>query len=583
MMLVYGDIARVEDAASVRRRIAEDMSVCISSPPGRRRHELLIQTFVATGELAQGLADQQFEQRAADDVSDVHDAGARLLLMQAEAILRSWQASFLGDLGFPAEWPLLLARLDSREPVRMKRAEGYAFYALYPESYIEAALRSGLPSSTVVIGIRSIGMSLAALVTAALGSGPAYSLRPTGHPFSRHLQIGQMLRERILAERNVDFAIVDEGPGLSGSSFGCVADWLLANGVPSRRLHFFPSHKGDLGPRASNAHRQRWKKRPKHLVDARDLIIDVPEGAHSLGTWASALVGAHKPSWRDLSGGNWRGLRYDDPENWPPSYRQQEKLKFLMSEGDKRWLVKFAGLCEAGADKARRGALLGEAGFAPPAVGTCYGFIVEPWIDGQPVEISALAKERMVDHIGLYLAFRARYLPAQHGGASLGDLCHMAVSNVGEAIGADAARRLDLLIGRRQHMVRGLRRVDTDNRLHAWEWLLRDDGSLLKTDALDHNGAHDLVGCQDIAWDVAGACVEFDLTSAERTRLAEIIAREADCELRDDVLTIFEACYLGFQIGMWSMASTGDVNVETRRVKKTARRYADRLQRLLRT
>ncbi|MEF0943698.1 hypothetical protein [Rhizobium sp. BR 362] len=582
-MLVYGDIARVEDAASVRRRIAEHMSACISLPPGRRRHELLFQTFVTTGELAQGLADQEFKQRAADDVSDIHDAGARLLLVQAQSILRSWQASFLGDLVFPAEWPLLLERLDSREPVRMKRAEGYAFYALYPESYIEAALRSGLPSTTVVIGIRSIGMSLAALVAAALDSGPAYSLRPTGHPFSRHLQIGQMLRERILTERDVDFAIVDEGPGLSGSSFGCVADWLLANGVSSRRLHFFPSHKGDLGPHASNAHRQRWNERPKHVVEARELIIDVPEGAHSLQAWVSELVGAHKPSWRELSGGNWRAFRYDDPENWPPSYRQQEKLKFLVSEGDKRWLVKFAGLCEAGADKRRRGALLGKAGFTPMVIGTCYGFIVEPWIDGQPVETSALTKERVVDQIGRYLAFRARYLPAQHGGASLGDLCQMAVSNVGEAIGEDSARQLELLIDRRKYLVQHLQRVDTDNRLHAWEWLLKDDGSLLKTDALDHNGAHDLIGCQDIAWDIAGACVEFDLSSAERTRLAEIIARKVDSELREDVLTVFEASYLGFQIGLWSVASAGDSELETLRVRRTLERYADRLQRLLRT
>ncbi|AVA25610.1 hypothetical protein NXC24_PC01169 (plasmid) [Rhizobium sp. NXC24] len=582
-MLVYGDIARVEDAACVRRRIAEDMSACTLLPPGRQRHELLVQTFVATGELAQGLADQEFDQRAADDLSDVQDAGSRLLLVQAQAILRSWQASFLGELTLPAEWPLLLDRLDGPEPVRMKRAEGYAFYALYPESYIEAALRSGLPPTTVVIGIRNIGMSLAALVAAALGSGPAYSLRPTGHPFSRHLQIGQMLGDRILAERDVDFAIVDEGPGLSGSSFGCVADWLQTNGVSPLRLHFFPSHSGDLGPRASSAHRQRWKERPIHLADARDLIIDTPQGARSLQTWASELVGTSEPSWRDISGGRWRALRYDNVESWPPSYRQQEKLKFLMPEGDKRWLVKFAGLCKAGADKARRGALLSEAGFTPTVIGTCYGFIIEQWADGQALETSALTKERMLDHIGRYLGFRARHLPAQHGGASLDDLCHMAVSNAGEAIGMDAARQLERLIGQPHRLVRYLRRIDTDNRLHVWEWLLSNDGRLLKTDALDHNGAHDLIGCQDIAWDVAGASVEFDLSSDERTRLAEIIAREADRELREDVLTVFEACYLGFQIGLWSVASTGDLECETLRAQKIVRRYTDRLQRLLRT
>ena len=42
----------------------------------------------------------------------------------------------------------------------------------------------------------------------------------------------------------------------------------------------------------------------------------------------------------------------------------------------------------------------------------------------------------------------------------------------------------------------------------------------MKTDALDHAFGHDLVGCQDIAWDLAGAAVEFDLDTEERETLA---------------------------------------------------------------
>ena len=70
---------------------------------------------------------------------------------------------------------------------------------------------------------------------------------------------------------------------------------------------------------------------------------------------------------------------------------------------------------------------------------------------------------------------------------------------------------------------RGLRRTETDNRLHVWEWLIRPDGRLLKTDALDHHAAHDLVGCQDVAWDVAGAVVELDLSPPEQDELCAII------------------------------------------------------------
>lgn len=581
-MLVFGDIARSEDAAGVRRRIAKAMSACAALPPGRKRHELLVRCFITTAELAQGLADQKFDERAVDDVGEAHGAGARLLLLQAQAILHSWKENFLGDMVFPELWPLLLAQLDSREPVRMKQAEGYAFYALYPEGYLEAALKSGMSPETVVIGIRSIGMSLAALVAAALGSGPAYSVRPAGHPFHRHLHIGQQLGDRILARQDVDFAIVDEGPGLSGSSFGCVADWLLANGVSPSQLHFFPSHAGDPGPYASDAHRRHWKERPIHVAAAQELMITVTKGPRSLRTWASELVGACNPSWQDLSGGRWRSLLYEDPESWPPSYRQQEKLKFLLAENDRRWLVKFSGLCEAGADKVRRGMLLGAAGFSPAFSGACYGFVVEEWVNGRTAETSMPAREYLIDRVGRYLGFRARHLPAQHGGASLGNLCLMAVRNVGEAVSVEAANQLEQLLMRRHHLVRYLRRVDTDNRLHAWKWLVRDDGRLLKTDALDHNGGHDPVGCQDIAWDVAGACVEFDLSSAERDQLARIVGSEADWTLREDVLTMFEACYLGFQIGLWSMAAAADADdVEQQRIKKAVGRYEGRLQRLL--
>ena len=105
------------------------------------------------------------------------------------------------------------------------------------------------------------------------------------------------------------------------------------------------------------------------------------------------------------------------------------------------------------------------------------------------------------------------------------------------------------------------------------------DGRLVKTDALDHNAAHDLVGCQDIAWDVAGASVEFDLSGAERDRLIATIAQQTDCDLREDILTLFEACYLAFQIGLWSGACAG--GLEKERLEALVKRYAARLRNLL--
>ena len=59
-----------------------------------------------------------------------------------------------------------------------------------------------------------------------------------------------------------------------------------------------------------------------------------------------------------------------------------------------------------------------------------------------------------------------------------------------------------------ERLERVVRPVEIDGRLHAWSYLRRD-GHLLKTDALDHHAGHDLVGCQDIAWDIVGAKIEL--------------------------------------------------------------------------
>ena len=132
-----------------------------------------------------------------------------------------------------------------------------------------------------------------------------------------------------------------------------------------------------------------------------------------------------------------------------------------------------------------------------------------------------------------YLAFRARHFTAApDSGASTTELFEMMPCNVREARGdatppllgavggdvdADAVRAALHRAGQR------VRRVETDNRLHRWEWLA-GPSRLLKTDAVDHAAAHDLVGCQDIAWDVAGAEVELGLSGAEALHLATAMA-----------------------------------------------------------
>ncbi|HET7694738.1 MAG TPA: hypothetical protein VFK57_03455 [Vicinamibacterales bacterium] len=80
-------------------------------------------------------------------------------------------------------------------PIELRVSEGYAYYALFPDTYAAAARRFAGDTGVRrvhVVGIRSIGTSLSAVVAAALRrSGCAVStstVRPRGHPFDRTLQ-----------------------------------------------------------------------------------------------------------------------------------------------------------------------------------------------------------------------------------------------------------------------------------------------------------------------------------------------------------------------------------------------------------
>lgn len=579
-MLVYGDAEREELPAATQASIAEKLCACERLRHGRAYHEMLVRAFILTGELVQGLADREFMRKGADDLSAVQDAGARLLLLQAEAIGRSWADGLAGDPPLPPDWPQLLAQLHGEEPVRMKSGEGYCFYALYPESYFMAARRSGLGADSVVIGLRSIGTGLAAMVAAGLGSHLVFTLRPIGHPFDRRLAVAPDLKRAILKDGNAHYAVVDEGPGLSGSSFGCVADWLEANGIAADHIHFFPSHPGDLGPQASARHRRRWAGSQRHFISVDDCIPDGSEPTRCLQTWVAELIGAPIQSWQDISGGGWREHAKADPEFRPPSDMAKEKRKFLVGCKNQTWLVKFAGLGEAGAQKARKAALLSEAGLTPGIAGFRHGFLVEHWVPGTSLHRTATGRERIVATIARYLGFRARHLRPQRPGASLQQLAGMAAFNVGEACGEDAASKIRAMIGDPDRFHADIRPIDTDNRLHRWEWIACRDGRILKTDALDHSAAHDLVGCQDVAWDIAGAAVEFDLSVAERDRLAALVAIEAAHETRRELIDLFEIFYLGFQLGLWTDAAAGLGGDEALRTRNQANRYSKRLHEL---
>jgi hypothetical protein len=406
MMLVYGDAETLWRAAEKRALVLEAWQAAGRLAPGAARHAALVAAFMELSEFVQGLADAAFEQSGRDDIGSAADPGMALLTEVARAVAGSWRSGFAVAEACLQDFESRLLCLDHPGTLRCRKAEGYAYYGLYPETYAEAAARSGLGPDTRIIGIRSIGAGLSAMVAAAIGAVPPATLRPVGHPFRREVRVGPALAGTLLRDPAAAFAIVDEGPGLSGSSFGAVADWLEAGGVDRSRIHFFPSHGGDLGPQASPAHRKRWSGAARHRVDLDELVLSAGRPEHRLDSWAAGCTGEPVEDMTDLSAGEWRRLRHGLESDWPASNVQQERRKILLRTRSGSWLAKFVGLGRNGEralDQARR---LAEAGFCPDAAGLCHGFLVQPWYDAAVLDPDEYGRPRLIGRVAAYLAFR---------------------------------------------------------------------------------------------------------------------------------------------------------------------------------
>jgi hypothetical protein len=524
-VLVYGDHCEFADSlerfADLRRKTA----AAAQMPAGIERHAKLVGALIDAGQLLQGVADAE---APADELADV-------VHRLATCVVRSWDTGFaqFGDL--PA-----LPQLEVPRWVELRLPEGFAFYAVYPEAYIEAARRLSLSGMPRIIGIRSIGTTLAAIVSAALDAPGPITVRPFGDPFARRVELPP---ETI--EADAHYVIVDEGPGLSGSSFGAVADWLERRGVSLDRIAFLPSHAGDLGPRASDAHRQRWRRAQRIPAQFEPAFLREMFGPLE-----------------DFSTGS----------AW-------ERRKYIGTQHGLRVLLKFAGLGAIGERKLEMARALHAAGFTPEPLGLVHGFLVERWCeDAQPLA----GDDKPVEEIGRYIGARALLFRAEpSSGATVDELLTMCRRNIGLAVGDDLARGLDRWDP--QSLSSRVARVRTDNKLDREEWLRLTGGRLLKADALDHHQAHDLIGCQDLAWDIAGALVEFELNADDAGRL--IAASEKACGRRVDqqLLEFSRVAYCAFRLGQAALAAGkgSGCAFEQPWASPSARRYVLELQLLL--
>lgn len=564
-MLVYGDHQELAEPWTRARDIDGQLRNITEMRPGLERHARLVAVLVEVGQLLQGIADSAW---ARDNVDRRTESTAQLsafLLDLGRAVVSSW------DSAFSETGPLPTLQIDWPNPVELRLPEGFAFYAVYPEAYADAARRLKLGGAPRVIGIRSIGTSLAAVVAAVLGAPPPVTVRPIGDPYDRKIAIDPALERELLAGA-YHYVIVDEGPGQSGSSFAAVGEWLERRGVPRDRIVVVTSHAGAPGAAAPEARREWWRQVQRQVGD-----FSGRWPAH-IGCWCATLLGLLDEPPREISAGEWRRLSYTREEDWPAVVPAWERRKFLVTAGGERFLVKFAGLGRIAEEKLAVARALQSEGFGAEPIGLAHGFLIERWHeDAVPLKHG----ENPLAEIGRYIGTRAALLPAPGGsGASIQDLLTMARRNVSLELGDGAARALEPWQTRASELERRVVRVRTDNRLDRHEWLRTASGALLKTDALDHYRAHDLIGCQDLAWDAAGAIVEFEM-SDERELIGPIEA-SAGRGVDPVLLAFYGVAYLAFRLGQARLGTTmvSDAD-EQRRLQRRGDRYGARLPHLL--
>jgi hypothetical protein len=408
--------------------------------------------------------------------------------------------------------------------------------------------------SFAVIGIRSIGTTLSAVTTAALKdrgrTATRITVRPTGHPYSRSLQFSHE-QERWIARQlslSAHFLVVDEGPGRSGSTFLSVAEALGRSGVPQGRITAIGSRAFDpeslCGENAAN----RWR--------CVRFVATAPSLSSRFQNFAY------------IGGGEWRAHSFNDEEDWPESWRQMERLKFLSP--DRRQFLKFEGMGPQGSEVRKRSFMLADAGFSPPVSDAGHGFLAYQNIGGHNLRQQDVSPS-VLGRIARYCSFRVSDFSCAQPFNS--ELANMLEFNVQQEFGCEL--KLDsALLGSTNPLL-------VDGRMQPYEWIVSAEGALLKTDGISHGDNHFFPGPCDIAWDLAGAVVEWDLSSDG----TEYLLRRFEQLSGIDVTQKLDAHMLGycvFRLGFCKMAaSTVPGSREEARLEGAFRWYRFKAEKLL--
>jgi hypothetical protein len=534
-VIVYGHPSRAASADDEIAALRARVGCALADLEDDRLHPGTLRGLLVTaGEIEQMVGDAPAVAGAGREGREAAHAIRAATRCAAEAFRDEWRLA-AGERRAAARAALarMLQALQAAS-VRAVRAtvqipEGFAFYALYPEHYLAAAARwasahaGATRRDVLVVGVRSIGTTLSAVVGAMLEAHGWYvrrmTVRPTGHPWARRLPFAEL-------PGATWGLVVDEGPGLSGSSMSAVAAAMERAGVV--RVEFFPGHDRGPGHAASPAVRARWAATSSWCVPTSELRFSGRSLADAL--WHDALTNAgaegrtHAPLLEplacvdDLGAGAWRAWRFAGADEWPALCRPLERPQLLCTGASgRRVLFAFAGFAGAPgghgtlADaRAERQHALAALGFAAPPLGAAHGWVAHAWDEGHAPH-AAEATAALLHRIGAYVARGAGpWLDASDVMASREALERMVEVNVREALGDEpAAAALAQVRASTARPGAGA----GDGRLAPHDWIRTGD-ALIKGeaggDAIDHTWR----GRQPVVWDLAGAMLEWDRDGA---------------------------------------------------------------------
>jgi hypothetical protein len=532
-VIVYREQHGVSEPSGALRLLARTLERL----PRRPAHDSVVGLLVELGAIEAGIADAL---APAEDEDGVIPRKLRAAALTAgHLFVASWRGDDEGIARWCAELGGRLhacADLPLPPSVEVRVPEGFAQYGHYPECHLRAAERlvhELRPESVLCIGLRSIGTALSAVVAACLDDAgcrvSSYTLRPRGHPFDRRPALGESLRRRLANWAGSHVLLVDEGPGLSGSSLAGTAETLSALGIPDERIVLLPSWDPSPESLRSAVARSRWGRHRRYVSSFEEVWLESGR--------LDAVLGDEPV--RDISAGRWREELIADAERRPPVHPHHERRKFLRPG----LLIRFVGLGAVGEARLARAQALADAGFSPRPSSLAHGFLSRELVSGTPL-VRGEADAELLDRIASYLAGLRSGFSLPEGART--DLTEMIRVNLAEL-------RLEWA-PRNRVEPSGEPPVAVDGRMLPHEWL-RTARGYLKVDALDHHDDHFFPGPVDIAWDLAAAAVEFGLAPAARRALVERYRRASGDRNIAARLPYYTVGYLAARVGYASLAA----------------------------